>query len=83
MMLLGSELFFIVTNSDATAEYRNEPPQNLSSGLFNSWVNEDSDEYQKIYDEASCHKLPFMGEEEQAKNLSEFFDKVLEDTVLV
>ena len=48
MMLLGSELFFIVTNSDATAEYRNEPPQNLSSGLFNSWVNEDSDEYQKM-----------------------------------
>jgi len=42
-----------------------------------------SEEYQKIYDEASCHKLPFMGEDEQAKTLSEFFDKVIEDTVLV
>ena len=48
MILLGSELFFVVTNSDASAGYRDEPPQNLSSGLFNSWVNDDSGEYEKM-----------------------------------
>ena len=48
MILLGSELFFVVTNSDANSIYRNEPPQNLSSGLFNSWVNDDSGEFEKM-----------------------------------
>ena len=48
MILLGSELFFVVTNSNASSVYRDEPPQNLSSGLFNSWVNDDSGEYEKM-----------------------------------
>ena len=47
MLLLGSELFFVVTNSDASALYRDEPSQNLSSGLFNSWVNENSNDFEK------------------------------------
>ena len=41
-----------------------------------------SPELQQVYDSATCHKLPYEGEEKNAKTLSEFFDKVLEDSVL-
>ena len=41
-----------------------------------------SSELQQIYDSATCHKLPYEGEEKNAKTLSEFFDKVIEDSVL-
>ena len=48
VFLLGSELFFLVTNSSVNSSHRNEPPQDLSSGLFNSWVNENTNDYQKM-----------------------------------
>ena len=48
VFLLGSELFFLVTNSAVNSSLRNEPPQDLSSGLFNSWVNDSTNDYQKM-----------------------------------
>lgn len=38
---------------------------------------------QKIVDELTCNKLQFVAEEHQTKALSEFFDKVIEETVLI
>ena len=48
MLLLGGELYFLVTNSSTTDGFEYEPPQDLSSGLFNSWINEESNDYQKM-----------------------------------
>ena len=43
-----------------------------------------SPEFQEIFDTATCHKLPYQEEEDSAaKTLSDFFDKVIEETVLV
>jgi len=38
---------------------------------------------QKIVDELTCNKLEYVAEEHQIKALSEFFDKVIEETVLI
>jgi starch synthase len=40
-------------------------------------------ELKSLYDEATCLKQEFVAEELQAKTMSEFFDKVIEETVLV
>lgn len=40
-------------------------------------------ELRKIFDEAACLKMDFLPEEQQVKALSEFFDKVIEETVLI
>ncbi len=45
--------------------------ENISAGL------------QQIFDEATCHKLNYLPEEQQVKGLSEFFDKVIEEEVLI
>jgi starch synthase len=37
---------------------------------------------QKLYDECSALKMPYMAEEQQGKELSAFFDKVIESNVL-
>jgi starch synthase len=42
-----------------------------------------SPELRTIFDEATCLKLDFVPEEQQTKALSEFFDKVIEETVLI
>lgn len=42
-----------------------------------------SPELRTIFDEATCFKLDFVPEEQQTKALSEFFDKVIEETVLI
>lgn len=42
-----------------------------------------SSELRTIFDEATCLKLDFVPEEQQTKALSEFFDKVIEETVLI
>ena len=38
---------------------------------------------QKLYDEAVCLKQEFVDEENQTKAMSEFFDKVIEEEVLI
>lgn len=38
---------------------------------------------QALYDEATIHKLPYFAEEHQGKELSAFFDKVIDANVLV
>lgn len=38
---------------------------------------------QTVFDEATCLKLNYLPEEHQAKGLSEFFDKVIEEVALV
>lgn len=48
MLLLGGELYFLVTNSTATDLFEDEPPQNLSSGLYNAWINEEFNDYKNI-----------------------------------
>ena len=45
MLLLGGELYFLVTNSSATDLFEDEPPQNLSNGLYNAWINEEFNDY--------------------------------------
>jgi len=42
-----------------------------------------SPELRTIFNEATCLKLDFVPEEQQTKALSEFFDKVIEETVLI
>ncbi len=42
-----------------------------------------SPEMQNIFDEASCLKQEYVPEENQAKVMSEFFNKVIEETVLI
>lgn len=42
-----------------------------------------SDVCQKIFDEATCAKLEFVPEEHQSKQLSDFFDRVINEEVLV
>ena len=42
-----------------------------------------SSELQKIYDDATCLKQEFVAEENQTKVMSEFFNKVIEETVLI
>jgi starch synthase len=42
-----------------------------------------SPELQKIYDDATCLKQEFVAEENQTKVMSEFFNKVIEETVLI
>ena len=42
-----------------------------------------SPELQKIYDEATCLKQEYVAEENQTKVMSEFFNKVIEETVLI
>jgi starch synthase len=37
----------------------------------------------KVFDEATCHKLDYIPEEHQVKTMSEFFDKVIEEEVLI
>lgn len=41
-----------------------------------------SDVCQKIYDDATCAKLDYVAEEHQTKQLSEFFDKIIEETLV-
>ncbi|WP_300662558.1 glycogen/starch synthase [Fluviicola sp.] len=38
---------------------------------------------QKVYDEATCLKLNYLPEEHLTKGLSEFFDKVIEEGILI
>lgn len=40
-------------------------------------------ELQKVYDEATCLKLNYLPEEHLNKGLSEFFDKVIEEGILI
>ncbi|MGB0932676.1 MAG: glycogen/starch synthase [Lishizhenia sp.] len=40
-------------------------------------------ELAETYNNATCHKLDFLPEEAQAKTVSEFFDKVIEEEVLI
>ncbi|TNE55398.1 MAG: glycogen synthase [Bacteroidetes bacterium] len=46
-------------------------------------VKEMNPTLQALYDEASCLKQDFVEEEFQAKTMSEFFDRVIEEEVLV
>jgi starch synthase len=41
-----------------------------------------SPEMKSIFDEASCLKLDYVPEENQAKELSAFFDKIIDESVL-
>lgn len=41
-----------------------------------------SDVCQRVYDNATCPKLGFVGEEHQNKQISEFFDKIMEETLV-
>jgi starch synthase len=41
-----------------------------------------SDACQRVFDAATCQKMTFVSEEHQNKHLSEFFDKVIEETVV-
>lgn len=41
-----------------------------------------SDVCQRVFDNATCAKLAFVSEEHQNKQLSDFFDKVIEETVV-
>lgn len=40
-------------------------------------------ELQKVFDEATCLKLDYLPEEQLSKGLSEFFDKVIEESILI
>jgi len=42
-----------------------------------------SPELRKIFEEATCLKQDFVAEEHQNKVMSEFFDKVIEEEVLI
>ncbi len=48
MVLLGGELYFLVTNSNATDQFEDEPAQNLSSGLYNAWINDELNDYKQM-----------------------------------
>ena len=46
--LLASEAFFIVTNSNRDEFFAEGEPQNMSSGLYSSYIHEDNHDYSKI-----------------------------------
>jgi len=46
--LLASEAFFIVTNSNRGEFFAEGEPQNMSSGLYSSYIHEDNHDYSKI-----------------------------------
>ena len=47
-LLLASEIFFVVTNSNRSDFFAEGDPQNMSSGLYSSYVHEDNEDYHKI-----------------------------------
>jgi hypothetical protein len=49
----------------------------------NNAAEELTPELQAIYNELSCAKMDYVAEEHQNKALSEFFDKVIEEEVLI
>lgn len=42
-----------------------------------------SDDLRQVYNEATCLKQDYVAEEQQAKVMSDFFDKVLEESVVI
>lgn len=54
----------------------------FSDGVVRSSESVDSD-LQKVFDEATCLKLDYLPEEHLVKGLSEFFDKVIEESILI
>ena len=46
--LLASEAFFVVTNSNRGEFFAEGEPQNMSSGLYSAYINEDNSDYNRI-----------------------------------
>ena len=46
--LLASEAFFIVTNSNRGEFFAEGEPQNMSSGLYSSYIHDDNNDYSRI-----------------------------------
>ena len=46
--LWASEAFYIVTNSDRGEFFAEGEPQNMSSGLYSSYIHEENSDYNKI-----------------------------------
>lgn len=46
--LLASEVFYIITNSDRGEFFSEGDPQNMSSGLYSSYIHDENSDYNKI-----------------------------------
>ena len=47
-LLMASEVYFVVTNSNRGEFYAEGEPQNMSSGLYSSYIHSDNLDYRKI-----------------------------------
>ena len=47
-LLIASEAYFLVTNSNRTDFYTEGEPQDMSSGLFSSYINDGNPDFEKI-----------------------------------
>ena len=48
IILIASEAYFLVTNSNRTNFYIEGEPQDMSSGLFSAYINDGNSDYRKI-----------------------------------
>jgi len=85
----ADKLKFDGIDDDTVANFAQTDFHSITEGMmkYMDGVNVSSEtlspELQKIYDGLTCNKLDYVAEEHQNKTLSEFFDKVIEEEVLI
>ena len=83
------KLKFDGIEEDALNEIKSTDFESITSSMlqYMDGINVASEELdpklKEMYDAQNCHKLDFVAEEHQNKTLSEFFDKVIEEEVLI
>ncbi len=86
---LADKLKFDGIEEEAATDFTNTDFHSVTAGMMkymdgvNVASEELSPELKAIYDNLNCQKLDFIAEEHQTKALSEFFDKVIEEEVLI
>lgn len=86
---LADKLKFDGIEDEAAADFANTDFHSVTASMMKymdgvNVASEDlSPELRAIYDNLNCRKLDFLAEEHQTKALSEFFDKVIEEEVLI
>lgn len=85
----ADKLKFDGFDDELVAQLKDTSPENITKVMvqYSDGVNVGSDnlspELRKIFEEATCLKQDFVPEEHQNKIMSEFFDKVIEEAVLI
>lgn len=85
----SDKLKFDGFDEDVVSDFKDSSFKGITQGAlkYMDGVNVSSEELnsdlKEIYDGLACSKLDFTAEEHQVKALSEFFDKVIEEEVLI